>query len=162
MRPSGRPSGKIIGMTRALKIQSLGSVTLFAATLVGATLGSGVARADCGTDIQALMQKRMAQIAALNQNTRSHAGKLDPTLACPQLRSLAAIEGQVVAYMTKNKDWCSLPDDLITKMSDSRGRTAGIAVKACDVAVKMKKAQQQQATAAAQPQQTIKLPTGPL
>ena len=138
------------------------TVKLVVGTLSAAAILVPVtARADCGTDIQALMNKRMAQVAVLNQNTKAHAGKLDPTTACPQLRNLAAIEGQVVAYMTKNKDWCSLPDDLIGKMTESRARTSGVAAKACDFAVKIKKAQEQQATAATQ-QPAVKLPTGPL
>ena len=122
------------------------------------------ARADCGEDLGVLMKKRMADVAALNQITKTHGGKLDPTSACPRLRSLAAVEGQVVAYMTKNKDWCSIPDDLISKMTENRGRTASIAVKACDFAVKIKKMQEQQAQAAQQQQQqqALKLPTGPL
>ncbi len=137
----------------------LGLGALSAATILAPVL----ARADCGEDLGALMKKRMAEVAALNQNTKTHAGKLDPITACPQLRSLASVEGQVVAYMTKNKEWCSIPDDLLSKMTESRARTAGVATKACDFAVKMKKAQEQQAEAGAQQQQeAVKLPSGPL
>lgn len=135
-------------------------VSIAATVLLAPTL----ARADCGEDLGVLMKKRMADMAALNAISKAHGGKLDPTAACPRLKSLAAAEGQVVAYMTKNKDWCSLPDDLVTKMSESRAKTAGFAVKACDFAVKIKKMQeQQQQQAASQPaQQAVKLPTGPL
>ncbi len=111
------------------------------------------------------MQKRMAEINSLNQNTKAHGGKLDPISACPRLRSLAAVEGSVVAYMTKNKDWCSLPDELVSKMTESHTRTLGFAAKACDFAVKMKKAQEQQAAGVQQQQQqqqALKLPAGPL
>lgn len=143
----------------------------FAVLSVGASLlialGAGAARADCGEDLSNLMKKRVAEIGALNQITKAHGGKLDPIAACPRLRSLAAAETQVIAYMTKNKDWCSIPDDLITKMTESRGRSASIAVKACDFAVKIKKMQVQQAQAAQQQQQqaqqqALKLPAGPL
>ena len=110
-----------------------------------------------------MMKKRMAEIGALNQNTKSHGGKLDPAQACPQLRALAATEGTVMAYMTKNKDWCSLPDAMLAQMSQSRARTVGFAAKACDFAVKLKKMQQQQAAAPQQQQQqALKLPAGPL
>lgn len=130
-----------------------------------AVLAPMAAHADCNADIGALMKTRLAGIDALNQITKTHGGKLDATLACPKLRSLAAAEGQIVAYMTKNKDWCNIPDEIVTKMTDSRTRTAGIAVKACDFAVKIKKMQSQQAQAAQQQQQqqqALKLPTGPL
>ena len=130
-----------------------------------AMLAPMAARADCNSEIGALMKVRLAGIEALNQITKTHGGKLDATLACPKLRSLAAAEGQVVAYMTKNKDWCNIPDDIVSKMSASRVRTTGIAAKACDFAVKIKKMQSQQAQAAQQQQQqqqALKLPTGPL
>ncbi|MBE7197213.1 MAG: hypothetical protein INR70_05360 [Parafilimonas terrae] len=134
--------------------------------LAGTLLMPALAHADCSEDLGALMKKRMAEVAALNSITKAHGGKLEPIAACPRLRSLAAAEGQVVAYMTKNKDWCSIPDDLISKMTDTRGKTASIAVKACDFAVKIKKMQQQQQQqqqqAASQPEQQVKLPTGPL
>ena len=139
------------------------------AALVTAAAALGLAslcpaRADCGQDMSALMTKRTNAIGVINANTRAHAGKLDPVSACPQLRTLAAVESEVVAYMTKNKDWCSLPDDLVSKMTESHARTAGVAVKACDFVVKLKKMQEQQAQAGAQQQQqqAVKLPSGPL
>lgn len=140
----------------------------YRALVVGAALAAsllpGTARADCNTDLGALMSKRMADVAALNKITKANGGKLDPITACPRLRSLAANEATVVAYMNKNKEWCSIPDDLVGKMTQSRARSAAFAVKACDFAVKIKKMQQQQAQASAQQQQqqAIKLPAGPL
>ncbi len=138
------------------------------AVALAALLLSGAARADCNTDLGSLMAKRMTDIAALNKITKANGGKLDPITACPRLRSLAANEATVVAYMNKNKEWCSIPDDLVGKMTQSRARSAAFAVKACDFAVKIKKMQQQQAQAGAaqqqqqQQQQAIKLPAGPL
>lgn len=128
---------------------------------VASTVLAGAALADCNQDFAKLMSKRMVDITALNKISKANGGKLDPIAACPRLRSLAAAEGEVVAYMTKNKDWCNLPDDLVQKMSASRSKTASIAVKACSFAVKLKKAQQQQASQQQQ-EQAIKLPTGPL
>ena len=122
---------------------------------------AGTARADCNEDFGKLMTKRMAEVTALNKISKANGGKLDPVAACPRLKNLAAAEGEVVAYMTKNKDWCSLPDDLVTKMTESRGKTSSIAVKACNMAVMMKKQQQQQAQQTTQ-EQAVKLPTGPL
>ncbi len=144
---------------------SSGRLAIIALGLMTASvLAPVMARADCGEDLGVLMKKRLADVAVLNQITKSHGGKLEPTSACPKLRSLAAAEGEVVAYMTKNKDWCSIPDDLIGKMTESRARTAGIAAKACDFAVKIKKMQEQQAQSVQQQQQqqALKLPTGPL
>ncbi len=149
----------LLSVFRSLSRPSVAAIT--AAALLVPTL----ARADCGDDLGALMKKRMAQVTALNQITRTHGGKLEPISACPRLKALAVAEAEVVAYMTKNKDWCSLPDDLVAKMSQSRARTASVAVKACDFAVKIKKMQTQQAQQAQQAanqQPVLKLPAGPL
>ena len=136
----------------------LGALALLAVSAAG-TVG---ARADCAQDFKSLMDKRMVEIGALNKISKSNGGKLDATLACPRLKNLAAAETQVVSYMVKNKDWCNLPDDLIAKMSASRVKTAGIAVKACTIAVQIKKGAAQQQAQQQQPQETVKLPTGPL
>lgn len=132
-----------------------------------ALLAAPLARADCAADIGGMMQKRNGEITALNRINKSHGGKLDPIEACPHLRNLSALEGQVLAYMQKNKDWCSIPDDAVNQMSQSRTRSAGFATKACGFAAKLKKMQQMQAQGAAQAaqqqqQQALKLPTGPL
>ena len=138
--------------------------SLTAAAVLTTAASIGVARADCNEDLSKLMSKRMTEIAALNKISKQNGGKLDPIAACPRLKNLAADEGEVVGYMTKNKDWCNLPDDIVQKMSESRTKTATIAVKACGFAVKMKQAQQQQAQQfqQQQQQQAVKLPTGPL
>lgn len=153
-----------MGMSVWTAIRGAGRRSVVAAAAM-AGLAPGLANADCGPDIQALMARRTTAIGAINLITRAHGGKLEPTAACPKLRALAAVEGEVVAYMVKNKEWCSLPDDLVSKMTESRTRTAGVAVKACDFAVKMKKMQEQQAQAATQQQQqlpAVRLPSGPL
>ena len=137
---------------------------LAAATVLAALALPGVAKADCNEDFGKLMSKRMAEVAALNGNSKNNGGKLDPASACPRLRNLAAIEGQLVSYMQKNKDWCNMPDDLVEKMTASRAKSAGFAAKACSFAAKMKEMQQQQATQQIQQQQqqAVKLPAGPL
>lgn len=126
--------------------------------------GTGAALADCNADIGVLMNKRMGEIDALNKISKAHGGKLDPVAACPRLRSLAAAEGELVAYMTKNKDWCSIPEDFGEKMSATRVKTTALAGKACGFAAKMKDMQaqaQKQAQSQSAPQQ-VQLPTGPL
>lgn len=128
---------------------------------VSLCLFSGVtmARADCQQDIGALMKKREAAVAVVN-GSKAKNGKLDPMLACPRLRNLGAIEKEAVAYFQKNKEWCNLPDDLVSKMTSSSQRTTQFAAQACAFAVKAKQMQQQ----AQQQQQDAlpKLPTGPL
>jgi hypothetical protein len=124
------------------------------------------ARADCNTDMGALAAKRASASALLDQNKKAHGGKLDPVSACPQLKALAAAQGAVVSYMQKNKDWCSLPDQIVSQSAAAQAQISGFAVKACGMIAKMKQMQAQQAAAAAQQQQAqipaLKLPAGPL
>lgn len=137
-----------------------------AATTVtlGLCLMASAAHADCQTDINGLMKRRMAAVAAVNATAKKNGGKLDPVAACPQLRSLAAIEAEASAYFTKNGEWCNLPPDFASKMSEAHAKSQTFAAKACSFAVKMKQMQkQQQAQQAQQAAEALpKLPTGPL
>ena len=138
---------------------------LLAGALAAALLAPTAARADCNADMGALAAKRVAINAELEKNKKAHGGKIDPVAACPQLKALAAAQGAMVSYMQKNKDWCSLPDDLVAGSVKAQGQISGFAVKACGMVAKIKQMQAQQAQMAAQqaaqvPQ--LKLPTGPL
>jgi hypothetical protein len=112
--------------------------------------------ADCNGDIQKLMMKRQDIIAKLNKlvaATPKH--QLDPTTSCEPLRELAAAERELGAYLTKNKDWCQVPDSAVSNIETSSKHTATIAGNACNVAAQIKKNQDAIGTGP-------KLPTGPL
>ncbi|MDX7952071.1 hypothetical protein P7D22_12900 [Lichenihabitans sp. Uapishka_5] len=133
------------------------------AVVLAALAGSSVAtmaHADCQVDVNAIMKRRMDAVAAINTTAKKNGGKLDPVAACPQLRTLASIEGEASAYFTKNGEWCNLPPDFAQKMSEAHAKTAGFATKACMVAVKMKQMKQQEAQQAVEA--APKLPAGPL
>ena len=125
--------------------------------------GTPLGQSSCETDVKAMQDKRGKLIDEFNHMAKAHGGKLDPIESCPKLKSLAVIENTFKSYMIKNKDWCNIPDEAITNVSDSQSKTAALAVKVCNVAVQFKKQQQMQAAggglgAAAAP----KLPAGPL
>ncbi|MGQ0445116.1 MAG: hypothetical protein ACT4O2_08335 [Beijerinckiaceae bacterium] len=124
--------------------------------------GCGVAYAtDCNEDIAALTKKRLGIIEQLNKLSQGGKTQLDPVASCPKLRALAAVESELLAYLTQTKDWCAVPDEAFQNISASTGKTGKIANQACAVAAQMKKAQEQQAKGALNvPQQ--KLPAGPL
>ena len=125
--------------------------------LFGFAAISSASAGECNQDIGELTQKRQAVIDQLNKVAKaSPKGQLDPVASCPKLRALAAIEQKLAAYLTKNKDWCMVPDNAITNIEGSAKHTVTIAGQACKVAEQIKKGQQ--AGAAAGP----KLPTGPL
>lgn len=140
---------------------------LMAAAVVGlASCGfASSAWAGCQEDIAAINQKRLTQVSALNADAKKLKGKLNPITACPQLRSLASLEKQLTDYMVKNKEWCAIPDEVVSNIQSSAAKTATIAGQACAAVGKMKemerKAKEQQAQGFGNPGPQ-KLPTGPL
>ncbi len=122
----------------------------------GLVVASPAMAAECNQDIGNLMKKRQGIIDELNKLAKSSPkGQLDPQVSCPKLRSLAAAEKELSAYLTKNKDWCMVPDTAVTNIDTSAKRTAVIAGRACKVAEQIKKGQEAIGTGP-------KLPTGPL
>jgi hypothetical protein len=127
-------------------------------------LGAGVAAAQsCNDDIGALQKKRNVHIEALNKMSKASKGKLDPIASCPRLRNLAAIEKEMLAYMEKNKNWCSIPDAIIEQVKGGAEKTTQVAGQACKIAAQARQMQQQaqqQMQAGAPPPPA--LPRGPL
>ena len=134
----------------------------FAVTALIPFVGCGAAYAtDCNQDIGALTKKRQGVIDELNKLAQGGKKQLDPIASCPKLRALVAVEHELLAYLTKNKDWCAVPDEAFQNISASTGKSGKVANQACTVAAKMKKAQEQQASGALNAPQP-KLPAGPL
>jgi len=143
------------------RIGSLRKVA-FAVTALIPFVGCGAAYAtDCNHDIGALTKKRQGIIDQLNKLAQGGKKQLDPVTSCPKLRALVAVEHELLAYLTKNKDWCAVPDEAFQNISASTGKSGKVANQACTVAAKMKKAQEQQASGALNVPQP-KLPAGPL
>jgi len=134
----------------------------FAVTALIPFVGCGTAYAtDCNQDIGALTKKRQGILDQLNKLAQGGKKQLDPVASCPKLRALVAVEHELLAYLTKNKDWCAVPDEAFQNISASTGKSGKVANQACTVAAKMKKAQEQQASGALNVPQP-KLPAGPL
>jgi hypothetical protein len=134
----------------------------FAITALIPFVGCGTAFAtDCNEDIGALTKKRQGVIDQLNKLAQGGKKQLDPVVSCPKLRALVAVEHELLAYLTKNKEWCAVPDEAFQNISASTGKSSKVADQACKVAAQMKKAQEQQASGALNAPQT-KLPAGPL
>ena len=74
-------------------------------------------------------------------------------------------EEALLASMTKNKDWCQIPDDAINQLKASHAQSLSFGAKACTVAAQIAKMKKQAADAAHQgggPPAVQPLPTGPL
>jgi hypothetical protein len=147
-------------MTSHIFFRSSLAAIVLAACAAGAQ-AQEITVSDCQGDIAKLQQKREAQIASVNTLTKGGKAKLDPIAACPRLRNLAATESQIVAYMTKNQQWCDIPDEILANVKTGRDRTAGFAGQACKIAAMAKKAQQGGVAAGGAPPPP-RLPTGPL
>jgi hypothetical protein len=126
---------------------------------------SALADQNCGEDIQKLSQRRDAEMAKINKVVQAGKGKnLDPALFCAQSAGLNAAENAFIAYMVKNKEWCSIPDDAINNLKDAHVKSASFSAKACNVASQMRKMKEQEAAGGvgASGPQVQPLPTGPL
>ncbi|HUO53792.1 MAG TPA: hypothetical protein VMU18_03550 [Rhodoblastus sp.] len=140
---------------------SLRAIFLFGAVFFALYAGIGAARAQsCNEDLAALGKERNTHIEALNAISKSHGNKLDPIAACPHLRKMKEIEGKMVAYLAKNKDWCNIPDDFLANFKGNAEKTAKIAEQACALAAKAKQMQQNGGVGNLPP--PPKLPGGPL
>ena len=143
----------------ALSFPRIAASFMLAASFAGAAHAQS-----CQDDFQKLSQRRMAQIQALNNLGKAGKGKMDPNAACPAARKLVAIEGEMLAYMNKNKEWCAIPDNVVDGFKQARAKTQNFAGQACSVAAKMKKMMEQQREQAASGGfgAPPKLPSGPL
>lgn len=141
---------------------SLGAFSLLLPVAAHAQAG-----ASCQADFNKIMTKRQGEINTLNAMTKKLKGKLDPITACPHLRALVSVESELISYMTTNKNWCSISDEVIKNATDGRKKTASVAQNACAVAAKIKKMQEQGAqthengNAFNAPEQ-MHMPAGPL
>jgi|GEM_PF-1444224 len=143
-----------------LKRVALVSASCLMLTTPVLAAGDTPSTGDCDTDIATIQQKRMSIIADLNKIAEAGKGKIDPTLSCPKLRNLAAVEVQLKNYMTKNKDWCNVPDALLEQVTEGSTHTGQMAQQACKIANDIRK--QQQSGGADQAPTGVRLPAGPL
>ncbi len=111
--------------------------------------------------MQKLAQDRNVELQRVNDFAKAAHGKpLDPEGFCVKSAGLLRAEAALIAYMDKNKDWCSFPDEAINGLKASHAKNAGFSAKACTVAAKMKKMKEQAAQGGGP--QAQPLPAGPL
>jgi len=135
--------------------------TRIALALALAAAFSAPAWADCGSDMQKLAQVRNVEMQKINDFAKAAHGKpLDPEAFCVKSVGLLHAEEALIAYMEKNKDWCSFPDEAIANLKASHAKNAGFNAKACQVAAKIKKMKEQAAQGGGP--QVQPLPAGPL
>ncbi|MEF3365724.1 hypothetical protein V3H18_04165 [Methylocystis sp. 9N] len=129
--------------------------------LIVASSGAYAQQQSCQEDFQKLSEKRMAGIQALNALGKAGKGKMDPVAACPAAKRLVSVETEMLNYMTKNKEWCNVPDNVVDNFKEARAKTQTFASQACAVAAKAKQ-MREQAEAGGGMMAPPKLPAGPL
>ena len=118
---------------------------LLAVLALAAMASTGALAQSCQEDFQKLSMKRMGAIQTLNNLGKAGKGKMDPAAACPAAKKLAGIETEMLNYMSKNKEWCNIPDNVVDGFKQARSKTQTFATQACAAAVKMKQMQEQAA-----------------
>jgi hypothetical protein len=147
-----------LGLTAVERHRHFGLAT---AVIAAVAMLSGPAYADCGGDMQKLAQDRNAQLEIVNNFAKSFHGKpMDPEAFCVKSAGLIRAEAALIAYMEKNKDWCSFPDEAIAQLKEHHAKNASFNAKACTVAAQMKKMKEQAAQGGGP--QAQPLPAGPL
>jgi hypothetical protein len=138
----------------------------FTLALAVAAAGLGLsapALADCGSDMQKLGQARNAEMQKVTEFAKSFHGKpMDPVQFCAKSAGLIRAGAAMLAYMEKNKDWCSIPDEAIASFKTSQAKNASFNARACSVAAQVKKMKEQAAQGGGGGPQAQPLPAGPL
>ncbi len=114
----------------------------------------------CDQSMLTFKSRRDKQLEQINNLVKAGKGKLDPVAACPKFRGLVAIESEMKAWMIKNKDWCSIPDELLESVKTGFAKTPTYEKNACAAAAMAKRAAEGGGPVQAQP--SVKLPAGPL
>jgi hypothetical protein len=141
------------------------SALLALAALAASLMASVAARAECADDLKKLGERRAALLGEINNMAAESkkAGKpMDPGVVCAKAHGLSASEDALVAYMEKNKDWCTIPDEVIANLKASHAKSVEFGGRACVAAAKLKKMQEQQAAGGLGQNLPPALPAGPL
>jgi hypothetical protein len=113
----------------------LGSLLLVTGTGAGAiVVPAGEARAQasgCQADFQKVMEPRQTLINRINgfRTKRPTAGQ-----ACSTLTQLVAADRKVIDWMTENKEWCQIPDEVVEQLKTASGDAAKSRGTACSAA----------------------------
>ncbi len=122
---------------------------LLAAAAILAAEGQALA-IDCQADFAKLMQTRQSVIERVNGFA-----KRKPTApqACGTFRQLSSANNQALAFVTKNKEWCQIPDTIAEGLQNEAGQIGKVQGQACGAAAKQAQMQKVARSRAAQAQQ---------
>jgi hypothetical protein len=107
-----------------LALVATGGIAVFSA-------GNAMAQSSCQADMQKVMAPRQALLARVNGFAKR---RPTPDQACSTFSSLAAADGRAVKWMTDNKDWCQVPDELLEQMKGASGQIIRARSQSCTAA----------------------------
>jgi hypothetical protein len=86
---------------------------------------------NCQVDFQKVMGPRQTLIERINgfRNKRPTAAQ-----ACSTLGQLVSADGRLIKWLTDNKEWCQIPDQLIEQVQGSTGQASRSRNQACGAA----------------------------
>jgi hypothetical protein len=101
---------------------------------MGSLLLSSSAQAqasNCQVDFQKVMGPRQTLIERINGFRNK---KPTATQACSTLGQLVSADGRLIKWLTDNKEWCQIPDQLIEQVQGSSGQASRSRNQACGAA----------------------------
>ena len=92
---------------------------------------------------QKILQERQGLIQQVNKLTNGGKNKqIDPRAACTIFTKLVSNGTTGEKWMTANKDWCQVPDQLIQSFAEDHKRSQQFKGQACGAAAKMAEMEQ--------------------
>jgi hypothetical protein len=114
-----------------MRIQAV-MIGFVALSAVAASSGGAMAQAStCQTDFQKYMGPRMALIQRINGFQKR---KPTPQAACSTLSQLVSADSRLSKWMTENKEWCQIPDNVVEQLQTGAGQATRARGQACGAA----------------------------
>jgi hypothetical protein len=127
------------------------TIAVMALAVIAHSEAQAQGSSSCQGDFQKVMGPRQALIERINgfQKKRPTADQ-----ACSILGQLVGADKRVLSWMTENKDWCQIPDELVEQLKTTSGQATKSRSQACSAASQQRaqiaKARAAQARAAQQ------------
>ena len=126
-----------------------------AGIVMTAASSPALAQASGCQDGQKILAERKSLGDQLNKLTKGDGKKkqIDARAACPLFTKLVVNGETGLKWMTENKDWCQIPDQVLEDFSQAHKQLQTVKGQACQVAAKMNEMEKKAKQAAAQQQQ---------
>lgn len=114
----------------------------------------------CQEEMNKITTSRQSAIDRVNGFAKK---RPSATQACSAFGTLVSADKKLLDWMTSNKDWCQVPDQLIEQLQDAQQQAAKVRDQACTAAKKEAEMRRNAAPAAGPPPGGgVRLPQGAL